>query len=149
MDQLSDLSLDRLLSYPHLHRSLHHFISLQVSMSTSQPHFPTFQPTSSYSFYPYPLTGVSSTSSTLRSLVDPNPRTPAQAQVKSQSQGQAGPSRDRSAEIRYAEKVRQRAEKRAVIGMRPAGLAVGRESESLDIEEMRLEDEKVNPPPIV
>lgn len=30
--------------------------------------------------------------------------------------------------------------------MRPAGLAVGRESESLDIEEMRLEDEKVRPP---
>lgn len=106
-------------------------------MSTSHPHFPTFQPTSSYSFYPYPLTGVSSTSSTLRGLVDPNARTQAQAQA------QAGPSRNRSSEIRYAEKVRKRAEKRAVVGMRPAGLAVGRESESLDIEEMRLEDEKV------
>ena len=130
MDQLSDA----LLLYTAFQSSSSNIYStatkiLQPRMST---HFPNLQPDSSYSFYPYPLTGVSSTSSILRGLASPTPIPEG-----------AGPSRDRSAEIRYAEKLRQRAEKRAVVGLRPAGLAVGRESEALDMEEMRLEDEKV------
>lgn len=39
---------------------------------------------------------------------------------------------------------RQRAEKRALMGLRPAGLAMGRESEELDAEEIALDDERVS-----
>lgn len=110
-------------------------------MSLARPHLPTIDPRTSYSFYPYPLTGISSTSSTLRNLAEP----PTSSSHPGAVSGPSRPrSRDRSADTRYAEKVRKRAEKRAVVGMRPAGFAVGRESESLDQEEISLEDERVS-----
>lgn len=39
---------------------------------------------------------------------------------------------------------RKRAENRALMGLRPAGLAMGRESEELDIEEIAMDDERVS-----
>lgn len=100
-------------------------------MSTTTPYLPALPPSTSYSFYPYPLSSAPTTS--LRGLAPPT-----------QSQAQAGPSTYRTNEIQRAARVRERAERRALVGLRPAGLAVGRESEDLDLEEMTLEDERVN-----
>jgi hypothetical protein len=92
---------------------------------------PALTPSTSYSFYPYPIKSTPTTS--LRGLAPPT-----------QTQPQAGPSISRRAEITQAAHVRERAERRALVGLRPAGFAVGRESEDLDLEEMALEDERVS-----
>jgi hypothetical protein len=98
-------------------------------MSTTTPHMPALQPSTSYSFYPYPVKTIPATS--LRGPVPP-------------TQAEAGPSRNRQTERQRATRIRERAEKRALIGQRPAGLAVGRDSEDLDLEEMALDDERVS-----
>jgi hypothetical protein len=100
-------------------------------MSTTNPNLPALNPSTSYSFYPYPLRSIPTTS--LRGLAPPP-----------QSQAQAGPSTTRRAEIQKATHVRERAERRALIGLRPAGFAIGRESEDLDLEEITQEDERVS-----
>lgn len=100
-------------------------------MSTTTPNLPASNPSTSYSFYPYPVKSIPTTS--LRGLAPPT-----------RTQPQAGPSTSRRAEITKATHVRERAERRALVGLRPAGFAVGRESEDLDLEEMALEDERVS-----
>lgn len=99
-------------------------------MSVNAPSLPALEPSTSYSFYPYPTTAAPTSS--LRGPDKP-------------SQSQAGSSTDRRAKIKHAAHVKGRAEKRALAGLRPAGFAVGRESEELDQEEMAAEDERVSP----
>jgi len=100
-------------------------------MSTVTPNLPGLNPSTSYSFYPYPVKSAPTTS--LRGLAPPT-----------QTQAQAGPSTHRRAEITRATRIRERSERRALVGLRPAGFAIGRESEDLDLEEMTLEDERVS-----
>jgi hypothetical protein len=100
-------------------------------MSTATPNLPALNPSTSYSFYPYPIKSTPTTS--LRGLAPPT-----------QNQAQAGPSTNRRAEITRATRIRERSERRALVGLRPAGFAIGRESEDLDLEEMTLEDERVS-----
>jgi len=100
-------------------------------MSTATPNLPALDPSTSYSFYPYPIRSTPTTS--LRGLAPPT-----------QNQAQAGPSTNRRAEITRATRIRERSERRALVGLRPAGFAIGRESEDLDLEEMTLEDERVS-----
>ena len=95
------------------------------------PNLPALNPSTSYSFYPYTIKITPTTS--LRGLAPPT-----------QNQAQAGPSTNRRAEITRATRIRERSERRALVGMRPAGFAIGRESEDLDLEEMTLEDERVS-----
>lgn len=103
-----------------------------TTMSMSTSHLPALQPSTSYSFYPYPLNSIPTTS--LRGL------------AHAPTQPQAGPSNNHRAEVQQATRVRERAERRALVGQRPAGFAVGRESEDLDLEEMALDDERVSLP---
>lgn len=107
-------------------------ISTGSDMAASHPNMPAADPQTSYSFYPYPLGSITSTS---LSGIAPS----AQSQ-----QSQAGPSRDRRAEIKHADKVRHRAELRALAGLRPAGFALGRDSEDLEVEETALDEERVS-----
>lgn len=100
-------------------------------MSSTAPNLPALTASTSYSFYPYPLKSGPSTS--LRGLAPP-----------AQTPPQAGPSTNRQAEITKVARIRERAERRALVGLRPAGFAIGRESEDLDLEEMTLEDERVS-----
>jgi hypothetical protein len=99
-------------------------------MSTSIPHLPALQPSTAYSFYPYPIQSIPTTS--LRGLAPPP------------TQSQAGPSSQTRAQIQQATRIRERAQRRALVGQRPAGFAVGRESEDLDLEEMAFDDERVS-----
>jgi hypothetical protein len=48
------------------------------------------------------------------------------------------------AELRRRKETRARAEKRAILGMRPAGVEMGREADELSDEERAFDDERVS-----
>jgi len=101
----------------------------------SQPTLPTLLPDPIHSFYPYP---VLPRSKVHQSLLSPSSNT-TQKQFQSIQPG-PGPSTEQNAKSRNA---KQRAARRALMGRRPAGVALGREAEELSDEEASLEDEKV------
>jgi len=91
--------------------------------------FPSFNPSTLYSFYPYPISSRDKTHQSLRGI-----QSPSKGQSSRQAQQEA---REKAA------KARERAARRALVGKRPAGVSIGREAEDLSEEEDALDHAKV------
>lgn len=132
--------------------TLHSYPRLLLRMSiysSGHPPLPSLHPHPEYSFYPYPITPRSQLHSTLQSSY-PSPSSPSIRGLAGYSQGpsapasirgEAGPSTSRT---KVEDRALRRAEKRAVRGLRPSGVGLGREAEDLSEEEVMMEDEKVS-----
>ena len=111
---------------------------MMLDSSTFTP-FPALDPSSSFAFYPYTVSPNSRTNAAIRGFA------PAQHSAHGPEE-HAGPG-PTTEDIQREKFARARAERRALIGRRPPGVALGREAEELSDEEAALEDEKVNSPP--
>ncbi|WVQ81128.1 hypothetical protein IAT38_003250 [Cryptococcus sp. DSM 104549] len=114
-----------------------------MMLDTSFTPFPSLEPTTLYSFYPYP---VSPRTELHDILPPPTPASagPGPSTLQHQTQSLSLRSSGRISETRK-EDVRlatRRAEKRALMGRLPAGVALGREEDLLDQEDDVLEHEQ-------
>lgn len=132
-------------------------IALTATMlldSPGYPHIPTFELEPTYSFYPYP---ISSRSHVHQILLKPSPHaakpqashpTPANNGLSGVSfvpqpvMAISGPGPSTQM-IRSQEKSKARAQRRALMGKRPAGIDLSRHADELSEEEDAMEDEKV------
>ncbi|ORX39154.1 hypothetical protein BD324DRAFT_618668 [Kockovaella imperatae] len=106
-----------------------------MATSNSGMSLPALDPPTSFAFYPYGLSSQRQTHSSIRGLSLPS-TTP-------DSLTGAGPG-PKTEEIVREKLARARAERRALMGRRPPGVALGREAEELSDEEAAMEDEKQN-----
>lgn len=102
--------------------------------------FPSLQPSTLYSFSPYPLSPRKHLNHT---LLHP-PKDPLQPPYQL-----AGPNSSSVRGVAYckerdeAKNLMKRAERRVLMGNNPAGMMLGREDEEVTLEEDVLEDEQV------
>jgi len=127
-----------------------------MALNSSYP-LPSLQPDTKLSFQPYPVSSRQSLHSTLLTSIRgvapasssaPVPYSGAQqhtspAYWSSTRSPQAGPG-PTSESIKSERKARQRAERRAVSGRRPAGVGLGPDADELSDEEEALEQERVS-----
>ena len=111
-------------------------MTMSLDLSFHIP-LPDFDLDTRHSFYPYP---VLARSKVHRSLIGEPSLTPTSSNGQRILPSGSGPLSYRHA---MADLSKERAARRALIGRRPAGVALGREAEELSDEEAALEDEKV------
>ncbi len=108
--------------------------------ATAGSSLPTLMPDLIYSFYPYPVLARTKVHASLLQTS----ATPSSTDKKTANdQSDSGLSTQQLAKSRNA---KERAARRALMGRRPAGVALGREAEELSDEEAALDDEKVCSP---
>ena len=112
----------------------------------TSPAFPSLETSSSFAYYPYPQSSSFKTLSLIRGPQSSSKQAVARDDNSVHATSAPSGPGPTSEMIRSERLHRERAERRALAGRRPAGVGLGREAEEMSDEEAALEDEKVRLP---